>query len=90
MITNRVPCLALLLFSAVTFAGCATQAEKPAGVVVSGAEYEYVTPLGSNIPVRVLKGTKPPTSSPSATISGDEASNLFHGAGGQAKVDKTP
>ena len=47
----------------VALAGCAGQ-PNDSKKIVSGDDYEYVTPLGSNIPVRVKKGEKPVTASP--------------------------
>lgn len=67
----------ILLVSAFALAGCASA---PAA---SDAEYEYVTPLGSNIPVRVKKGEKAATASPTGTVSAEQATNAIRGGGGQ-------
>ena len=72
--------LALLLF-----AGCANPAMDKTGVVVNKGDYEMVTPLGSNIPVMIKKGTTPATASPTDTISADEFAQNVHRAGGQSK-----
>ncbi len=69
---------ALLLL--LTFTGCAGPTKE--GVTKSD-DYEYVTPLGSNIPVLVKKGQKAQTASPTATMSGDQAANAIHGGGSQ-------
>jgi hypothetical protein len=53
------------------------------------AEYEWVTPLGSNIPVRVLKGQSAASAtSPSSTLNGEQATNAISSAGG-GSVNKT-
>jgi hypothetical protein len=72
----------LPLVLAVAFGGCAGQPTDKTGVA-AGDEYESVTPLGSNIPVLVKKGTKPATASPTDTVSADQAANAIHGGGGQ-------
>jgi hypothetical protein len=82
----------LLTVASVTalLSGCATQNQSSQpGQLVDASEYEYVTPVGSNIPVRVRKGTAPQTSSPTTSISGETAQNMMHGAPGQAMVDKS-
>jgi hypothetical protein len=70
-------------------AGCATTTAPKASGAVADSEYEMVTPIGSNIPVRVRKGSTAETSSPSATISGDAARQMISpgGANGQARSD---
>jgi hypothetical protein len=72
----------VLLLCTEAFVGCAGPgAPKHAA---DDGEYEYVTPVGSNIPVRVRKGqTATSTTSPTATMSGEQAANMLHGAGGQ-------
>ena len=72
----------LLLAPVIALAGCANQTKEPK-TIVSGDDYEYVTPLGSNIPVRVKKGEKASSTSPTASISGEEATNALHGGGSQ-------
>ncbi|MEY2878973.1 MAG: hypothetical protein RLZZ15_1353 [Verrucomicrobiota bacterium] len=78
---NRPLCVLVLAVAALG-GGCATQPPKAAGVIANG-EYEYVTPLGSNIPVLVRKGEKPTGASPSETVSGDQATNSIRSGGGQ-------
>ncbi len=59
-----------------TFSGCThapkTEVAKPDSGEV---EYEYVTTLGSNIPVKVPKGSRPAgtTTSPTSTLSTEES-----------------
>lgn len=72
---------------ALTAAGCAG----PTGETktASAGEYEWVTPLGSSIPVRVPKGQgAASTTSPSSTLSGEQATNAISSAGG-GSVSKT-
>jgi len=70
------------MLTAFALAGCGNApAGKPA--IVGGHDYEYVTPLGSNIPVLVKKGQRPATASPTDTVSADQAASAIHGAGGQ-------
>ncbi len=84
----RKPTLLPLLLAAAALTGCAGKTDQTNGKVADSSEYEYVTPLGSNIPVRVKKGqTAQSATSPSATMSGDAAQGMMHGAGGQAKMD---
>ena len=73
---------ATIVAVAVILAGCAGQPSAKQAKADQG-EYEYVTPLGSNIPVRVRKGQAAPNNSPTATISGDDMQNMQRGAGGQ-------
>jgi predicted small secreted protein len=77
----------LVLLSALTLAGCATTGTAAGGKIADSSEYEYVTPVGSNIPVRVLKGQAPQTASPTARVSGDAVQNMMHSAPGQAMPD---
>lgn len=64
----------LLLTALVTACAHAPKKDvaKPDGAEV---EYEYVTTLGSNIPVKVPKGSRPAgtTTSPTSTLSTDES-----------------
>jgi hypothetical protein len=80
--------LSLVALAAVVLAGCANTTTQPASKVVDNSEYEYVTPVGSNIPVRVRKGQSAQTASPTATMSGESAQGTMHGAPGQAMIDK--
>ncbi len=60
-------------------AGCATS--KPA-TATADDEYEYVTPIGSNIPVKVRKGAVPAGAGPSSSaIGGDAARDAFRRIG---------
>lgn len=80
---KRTLCTAApVIAAALILAGCAGQSSAKQAKADQN-EYEYVTPLGSNIPVRVRKGQAAPNNSPTATISGDDMQNMQHGAGGQ-------
>jgi hypothetical protein len=68
--------------SLLVLAGCAGPTTPKDGIAKSD-DYEYVTPLGSNIPVLVRKGQQPATTSPTATLSGEQAANAIHGGGQQ-------
>lgn len=76
-----------LIASALVLAGC-NGAPTTKDAVVKSDDYEYVTPLGSNIPVLVRKGQRPDTASPTASMSGDQATNAIHGGGGQMPASK--
>ena len=73
-----------LIVSALAIAGCNGAPNGKDGVAKSD-DYEYVTPLGSNIPVLVRKGQQASTASPTASMSGDQAASAMHGGGGQMK-----
>ena len=77
-----IPALSIAVTVGLFAAGCASQPAADKAKSTS-AEYEYVTPLGSNIPVRVKKGQTATTSSPTATMTGDEAARVLNGAGNQ-------
>jgi hypothetical protein len=69
----RVTSLVLL---AGLLAGCVHEPQKDSAKPDSGeVEYEYVTTLGSNIPVKVPKGSRPAgtTTSPTSTLSTEES-----------------
>lgn len=69
----RVTSLVLL---AGLLAGCVHEPQKDSAKPDSGeVEYEYVTTLGSNIPVKVPKGSRPAgtTTSPTSTLGTEEA-----------------
>lgn len=77
---------AFLVLVVLTLAGCAGT---PKQASATTGEYEYVTPLGSNIPVRVPKGQSAASpTAPSTTVSGEQAERLIHGAGGQVAPDR--
>ena len=82
---------AVVLAAVLTLAGCAGQTTK-SDSVASKDEYEYVTPLGSNIPVKVKKGEKVVTMSPTDKVNSTQAANAVHGGGGQmpATPGQTP
>ncbi len=67
--------------------GCATT---PKPTTATAGEYEYVTPIGSNIPVRVPKGqtNAPNATSPTGTMSADQLGTMINSAGGKVPVDK--
>ena len=73
--------LSVLTLAAAAFslAGCANPSQKNAKA--DDANYEWVTPLGSNVPVRVLKGQTAQTSSPTGTMTADQTAQAIHGAG---------
>ena len=75
----------LIALTVPVFAGCANPAADKKGVLANKDDYEMVTPLGSNIPVRVKKGEKPATVSPTDTMSGEDMAQAIHRAGGQSK-----
>jgi hypothetical protein len=70
---------ALLGLALLGFGGCATAPTKDAKA--DSGEYEWVTPLGSNVPVRVRKGESAPSSSPIGTMNADQATQAIRGAG---------
>ncbi len=72
----------LLTLCTVGLAGCATIPTKDAKA--DQGEYEWVTPLGSNVPVRVLKGQSAQTVSPTATMNADQATQNIRSAGAPA------
>lgn len=78
--------LALLPLAAALFlAGCAGPSKDK---TADNGEYEWVTPLGSNVPVKVRKGQAASTSSPTANLSGEQAASIFNSAGGKVPTDK--
>lgn len=72
---------ALLLTALAFLSGCATSAPPDQKQAVAAEDYEWVTPLGSNIPVRVKKGEKAAGTSPTGTMTGDQMSQAIRGAG---------
>lgn len=72
-----------LLASCIVMCGCATSTAQKKDAKADSAEYEYVTPLGSNIPVKVKKGDTAQTSSPTGSMSGARLENELRSAGGQ-------
>jgi hypothetical protein len=83
---RRPSVLITLCLLLVASAGCAGPT---ADSKTAGTDYEWVTPLGSNVPVRVPKGqSAASTTSPSATLTGEQATNAISSAGG-GSVSKT-
>jgi uncharacterized lipoprotein len=77
---RRLISLALALAVA-GLAGCDSTTPKKT-TATDNAEYEYVTPLGSNIPVRVRKGTTATsTTSPTNTMTAEQAADMVQRAG---------
>jgi uncharacterized lipoprotein len=77
--------LSLLAASLLTFAACASKIESKK-TTADDAEYEYVTPIGSHIPVKVRKGAaKPQVAAPTGEVSGEDAQTLIHAGGGPVK-----
>ena len=71
--TPRHTCLVLLVaFSG----GCASKITVPEkSIVVTEDQTEMVTPIGSHIKVRVLKGQQPTLASPSEAVGGEQVNN---------------
>ncbi|MBS0664008.1 MAG: hypothetical protein JSR48_12150 [Verrucomicrobia bacterium] len=73
--------LATATLLAGVFTGCATN-PTPKDAKADG-EYEWVTPVGSNIAVKVRKGQKASTiSSPTDTMTAEQLSSQVHSSGG--------
>lgn len=80
MIKQRLLLLALGA-AGLVLAGCETTSTSPKKATAE-SEYEYVTPLGSNIPVRVKKGTTATNpNAPTETMSGEQAANMIQRSG---------
>lgn len=74
--------LAIAALVAGVFAGCATN-PKPKDAKADDGEYEWVTPVGSNIAVKVRKGQKAATiGSPTETMTAEQLSTAVHTSGG--------
>lgn len=68
----------LLVFVAACCGGCATTSPTPEkGVVVSADQTEVITPVGSHMKVRVLKGQRPLTSMPTESVSGERLNDAL-------------
>ena len=81
MITTQTRLTALATFTALALCGgCATTATDKK-TAAADSEYEYITPLGSNVPVRVKKGQQAASTSPSGTMTADQLGQAVHGAG---------
>ena len=85
--TNMVPKIKVEVATTDDLAGRVVEAIQQsantgAKKAADNTEYEYVTPLGSNIPVRVPKGSKATNvNSPTETMTGDQAANMIQRAG---------
>ncbi|HNC23631.1 MAG TPA: hypothetical protein PLU52_05440 [Opitutaceae bacterium] len=74
--------LTLVALVAGAFAGCASN-PKPKDAKADNGEYEWVTPVGSNIAVKVRKGEKASTiGSPTETMTAEQLSTQVHTSGG--------
>ena len=81
---NVVPMRPLTFLAALGLlaSGCETTDAAAKKKTADASEYEYVTPLGSNIPVRVKKGTTAAsTTSPTATMTGEQAADMASRSG---------
>lgn len=77
----RVTSLAALV--AIGLFGCATDSKAKKEAKAEDAEYEWVTPTGSNIAVKVKKGQRATTvASPSETMNQDQLGTMQRGTGG--------
>ena len=77
--------LAVLAFStlvAIGLAGCAATPTKNAQA--DDGEYEWVTPLGSNVPVKVRKGQTVQGISPTGTLTAEQTAQAVRGSGAPA------
>ena len=75
--------LASLLLSIALVAGLTGCAGTPKQATADAGEYEWVTPTGSNIAVRVPKGQKATVgTSPTGSINGDAAAAMINSSGG--------
>lgn len=81
------PACSLLPLAALLIAGGCAGAPKPSA---DTAEYDYVTPIGSNIAVRVPKGQKtaPNSTSPTGTMSAEQLGTMINSSGGKVPTDK--
>ncbi len=83
---TRITALLLLAVTALGLGGCAGT---PKQATAESGEYEWVTPTGSNIAVRVPKGQKATVgTSPTGTMSGEQAAGMINSAGGKVPTDK--
>jgi len=85
MTTRPIRLTALATLIAIGLAGCATTpAAKPAkDAKADDSEYEWVTPTGSNIAVKVRKGQKAAsTTSPTETMTAEQLGTAVHTSGG--------
>ena len=81
---NQLARILVPLATLLTVAGCAG----PGNSAKDDGEYEWVRPTGSNIAVKVKKGQSAGVAtSPTATVSGDQAGQIFNSAGGKVPTD---
>ncbi len=81
--------LASLLPSIALAAALTSCAGTPKQSTAESGEYEWVTPTGSNIAVRVPKGQKATVgTSPTGSISGEAAAGMINSSGGKVPTDK--
>lgn len=75
----------LVVLAAVGLAGCANT---PKSNTADSGEYEWVTPTGSNIAVRVPKGQRPTVgTSPTGTMSAEQAAAMVNASAGKVPTD---
>lgn len=87
MIKNCTRPAVLITLLAVGFLGCATSTPKKEAKADEG-EYEWFTPTGSNIAVKVPKGyTARTVASPADTISGEALSKEIRAKGATKASD---
>jgi hypothetical protein len=61
----------LIVLAAFALGGCSTITTPEKGVIVTEDQTEVITPVGSHIRTRVIKGQTPLTASPVETVSGE-------------------
>jgi hypothetical protein len=82
----RITLLCVVAAVAGNLAGCANT---PKQATADSTEYEWVTPTGSNIAVRVPKGQRATVgTAPTSTLTGEQAATILNTAGGKVPVDK--
>lgn len=83
MIPRRLSLTTVAALIAIVGFGCATTPKPAKDARADSGEYEWVTPVGSNIAVKVRKGEKPKTiSSPTETMTADQLGTMVHTSGG--------
>ena len=78
----RLAVLALSTLVAIGLAGCAATPTKNAQA--DDGAYEWVTPLGSNVPVKVKKGQAVQGVSPTGTLTAEQTAQAIRGGGAPA------
>ena len=79
---HRLSVFALSTLVTVGLAGCAAAPSKNAKA--DDGEYEWVTPLGSNVPVKVKKGQTVQGISPTGTMTAEQTAQAIRGGGAPA------